>query len=139
MKFTRSLLLLALVAPRIAAPQDNSEARRKQQEMTRRTIEQLTPEERTRMQAAGKVNRADWMKEHPARESTGMLALTDLGKGAYKGEQGGFYPGGANTPPPAHLKAGLELAGRIVPLNAEGRESASGKIALISVGMSNTT
>ena len=112
MKFSRTVLLLALVAPRIAAPQDDSEARRKQQEMTRRTIEQLTPEERAHMQAAGKVNRAEWIKEHPSRESTGMVALTDLGKGAYKGEQGGLYPGGANTPPAAHLRAGLEIARR---------------------------
>ena len=138
MKFTRSLLLFALVAARVAAPQDDSEARRKQQERNRRAIEQLTPEERAHMQATGKVNRAEWIKEHPARESTGMVALTDLGKGAYKGEQGGLYPGGGNTPPATHLKAGLEIARRIVPLDAEGRESADGKIVLMSVGMSNT-
>ena len=68
-----------------------------------------------------------------------MVALPDLGKGNYNGEQGGLYPGGDNTPPPAHLKAGLELARRIVPLDAEGRTSATGKIVLMSVGMSNTT
>src|SRR5882724_5239204 len=137
MKITRTLLPLVLAA-RFALPQDDNEARRRQQEMTRRAIEQLTPEERAHMQATSKVNRANWIAEHPARESTGMVALTDLGKGTYKGEQGGLYPGGVNTIPAAHLKAGLELARRIAPLDAEGRESASGKIVLISVGMSNT-
>src|SRR5262249_48243925 len=40
-----------------------------------------------------------WAKEHPARESTGMTPLPDLGGGMYKGEQGGLYPGGSNQPP----------------------------------------
>jgi hypothetical protein len=136
MKIARTFLLIALTA---TAQQDNNEARRKQQEVNRRSIEQLTPEEKSRMQALRLVNGADWIKEHPARESTGMVALPDLGKGAYRGERGGLYPGGKNTPPPPHLKAGLEIARHIVPLDAEGRASASGKIVLISVGMSNTT
>lgn len=138
MKIAQTLLLLAL-AQLVAAPQDDTEARRKQQEMTRRTVEQLTPEERAHMQANSKINRAEWIKEHPSRESTGMVALTDLGKGTYKGEQGGLYPGGENTIPAAHLKAGLDLAKRIVPLDAEGHRAAGGKIVLMSVGMSNTT
>src|SRR2546426_928059 len=136
MKPARTLLLIALVA---AAQQDNTEARSKQQDINRRAIEQLTPEERSHMQATNSVNRAEWIKEHPARESTGMTPLPDLGKGTYRGEQGGLYPGGANTPPPAHLKAVLDLARHIAPLDAEGRESAGGKIVLMSVGMSNTT
>jgi len=69
----------------------------------------------------------------------GMIALTDLGKNSYKGEQGGLYPGGENSPPREHLKAGLEIAKRVVPLNAEGYPAADGKIALLLVGMSNTT
>ena len=138
MKTTRTPLLFALAAI-VALSQDDTEARRRQQEMTRRSIEQLTPEEKAHMQANSKVNRADWIAQHPSRESTGMVALTDLGKGTYKGEQGGLYPGGVNSIPAAHLKAGLELARRIVPLDAEGRESADGKIVLISIGMSNTT
>src|SRR3954471_22707942 len=101
MKIAQILLLLTLAAP-LAIPQDD-EARRKQQEMTRRTIEQLTPEERAHMQAASNVNRAEWIAANPARETTGMVALTDLGKGTYKGEQGGLYPGGVNTMPAAHL------------------------------------
>jgi hypothetical protein len=80
-----------------------------------------------------------WVKDHPSRESTGLIALPDLGQGTYKGEQGGLYPKGLNTPPPAHLAAGQALARKIVPLDAEGRPSPGGKIALISIGMSNTT
>jgi hypothetical protein len=134
MKTISSILLFnALLALRFAAAQAPSE------DFRRRTMEQLTPEEKAHMQANGKVNRAEWITEHPARESTGLIPLPELGKGTYKGEQGGLYPGGANTPPAGHLKAGIELARRIVPLDGEGRESKDGRIVLISVGMSNTT
>ena len=88
MKISRTLLLIALVA---GAQQDNN----------RRAIEQLTPEQKSIYDATRAINRADWIKAHPARESTGMTALPDLGKGNYKGEQGGLYPGGENTPPAA--------------------------------------
>lgn len=140
MKITRILLPAALLALRFAAAQQPSEeARRERAEFMRRTMEQLTPEERSHLQSNQKVNRAEWIAQHPSRESTGLIALPDFGKGTYKGEQGGLYPGGENTPPPAHLKAGLELGRRIAPLDGDGRESKDGKIVLISVGMSNTT
>ncbi|MCL5743021.1 MAG: hypothetical protein M1541_03695, partial [Acidobacteria bacterium] len=87
----------------------------------------------------GGADNAAWAKAHPARESTGLVPLPDLGAGMYQGEQGGFYPGGKNMPPPAHLEAGVALATKIVPLDTEGRPSASGKIVLLSAGMSNTT
>jgi hypothetical protein len=80
-----------------------------------------------------------WAKEHPPRESTGLVPLPDLGKGMYQGFEGGLYPGGVNEPPAAHLKAGLKLAKSIVPLDAEGQPSPDGKIVLLSCGMSNTT
>jgi hypothetical protein len=141
MKITPALLMIALLAPLTAPAQQppTEEAKRKQADLMRRTMEQLTPEEKAHMQGNGKVNRAEWIKEHPARESTGVIALADLGKGTYQGEQGGLYPGGENTPPQAHLKAGLKLARSIVPRDGEGRESNDGKIVLISIGMSNTT
>lgn len=110
-----------------------------QQDFQRRTAQMLTPEQRAHMQANGKVDRKQWIADHPARESTGMMALPDLGKGTYKGEEGGLYPGGINTPPPAHLKAGRELAKKIVALDPEGQASPTGKIVMISIGMSNTT
>src|SRR5258708_5448250 len=49
-------------------------------------------------------------KLNPPRDSMGFTALNDLGTGTYKGEQGGLYPGGSNTMPAGHLKAGLEQA-----------------------------
>jgi len=140
MKITSNLLLIALLSPGFfPAQQPTEEAKRKQAEFMRRTMEQLTPEEKGYMEANRKVNRAEWIAAHPARESTGLIALPDLGKGMYQGQPGGLYPDGKNAPPPAHLKAGLRLARRIVPLDGEGRESKDGKIVLISIGMSNTT
>ena len=95
-------------------------------------IEHHNQEESARRQA-------DWAKGHPPRESTGLTPLPDLGAARYKGEQGGLYPGGANMPPAAHLKAGQRLAAQIAPLDREGSPSHSGRIAICSIGMSNTT
>lgn len=120
-------------------PQPGPAQAKPQDEFRRRTMELLTPGQRAHVAANGKIDRQAWIREHPARESTGLIPLPDLGKGVYKGQQGGLYPGGENTPPPAHLRAGLAQARSIVPLDAAGRPSASGKIVLISVGMSNTT
>ncbi len=133
--------LIGAFALGLALPQQqpSPEAKKKQQEFRQRTMEMLTPEERAHLQSNGKVNRQEWIAAHPSRESTGLIPLPDLGKGTYEGEQGGLYPGGVNSPPPAHLRAGIALAKTIVPLDAEGRPSNDGKIVLISVGMSNTT
>src|SRR5215470_1034506 len=131
-KFTAAFFPAVMITAQLAAHQQPAEFRQ-------RTMEQLTPDERAHLQANGKINRAEWIKEHPARESTGLIALPDLGKGMYKGEQGGLYPGGVNAPPKAHLQAGLEIARKITPLDADGRPSPNGKIVLISAGMSNTT
>jgi len=104
-----------------------------------RTLGFLTPEERAHFQATSRIDRQEWIASHPARESTGLIPLPDLGKGMYKGEQGGLYPGGVNTPPEGHLKAGIAISKTIVPLDAEGHPAADGKIVMLSVGMSNTT
>src|SRR6266702_2534767 len=78
--------------------------------------------------------KAEYQKEHPPRESTGLIPLTDLSKGSYKGEQGGLYPGGENSVPAGHLKSGLELAKMVVPRDADGDDAKDGKIVLISIG-----
>lgn len=57
----------------------------------------------------------------------------------YKGESGGLYGEGRNTPPAAQLDAALAAAKRVVPLDANGHPASAGKIVLLSVGMSNTT
>src|SRR2546428_10178954 len=69
---------------------------------------------------------------------TGMIPLTDLGAGFYHGFQGGLYPGGVNTRPPAHDAAGVAIAHAIAPLDTFGNSDPNGRIVLISIGMSNT-
>ncbi|MCX7016878.1 MAG: MBL fold metallo-hydrolase [Candidatus Sumerlaeota bacterium] len=109
--------------------------------------EKITEEERDYVENVmelqvqlGSVQRnAEYAKAHPPREFTGMIPLTDLGPGLHENEPGGLYPGGVNTPPAAHLQAGLRLAADIVPLDREGRRSADGRIVMAAIGMSNTT
>jgi len=75
----------------------------------------------------------------PPRQSVGVKPLTELGAGTYKGETGGLYGKGSNEPPPPQQEAAQKAAARIQPLDGQGKPSASGKIGLLSVGMSNTT
>ena len=81
--------------------------------------------------------KGDWLMGRP---SIGAKPLLELGTAEpYKGEDGGLYGHGRNTPPEAHLRAALAQAARIQPLDLAGRPSAGGRVALISIGMSNTT
>lgn len=71
---------------------------------------------------------------------TTQVPLTDFGTSTYRGFQGGLYAGGSNMRPSAHNAAGLAIAQSITPLNAAGNTDINnGKIAWISVGLSNTT
>jgi len=73
------------------------------------------------------------------KETTGIVPLTELVEGKYKGQTGGLYGNGKNTPPASHQAAAkMELA-KIRPLDANGKPSKDGKTVLISLGMSNTT
>jgi len=74
-----------------------------------------------------------------SKTSVGQSALPDLGSGSYKGELGGLYPGGTNEPPALYAGSSRAAALAVVPLDAAGRQSATGKIVLLSIGMSNTT
>jgi hypothetical protein len=68
------------------------------------------------------------------------VPLTDLGTGMYLSQfQGGLYENGADVPPSDHAAAGLAQAALITPLDRSGNRSASGKIVMVSIGMSNTT
>lgn len=74
-----------------------------------------------------------------SRTSIGATPLNDLGAGKYKGFEGGLYPGGKNTPPAAHAAGGMRQVAAIQRLDAAGKPSPTGKIVVISIGMSNTT
>lgn len=74
-----------------------------------------------------------------AAAASTRVPLTDLGSGTYLGFAGGLYPGGANRPPASHHQLGLARSAAIQPLDFNGQPHASGKIVLLSVGMSNTT
>ena len=67
------------------------------------------------------------------------IPLNDLGSARYLGFQGGLYEQGSNRPPADHAAVGLSAASRIVPRDRSGAPSPQGKIAFLSVGMSNTT
>lgn len=68
------------------------------------------------------------------------IPLNDLGGNKYLGQfEGGLYEHGTNVPPADHLAIGLGQAAQVRPLDRNGNASPTGKIAMISVGMSNTT
>jgi hypothetical protein len=75
----------------------------------------------------------------PARETTGLVPITEMGEGLYKQQTGGLYGRGQNVPPESHLKAAQVQTALIRPRDAQGNPSDTGKIVLISQGMSNTT
>jgi len=72
-----------------------------------------------------------------ARTSIGKTPLTVLGTGTYQGFQGGLYPGASNAPSRRYLDAGLAAAARVTPLGSNGQPSRSGRVVLLSIGMSN--
>jgi hypothetical protein len=72
-------------------------------------------------------------------DTSKLKPLPALGAGKYNGFTGGLYPDGKNERPAAHEKAGLALAAKVLPLDAQGKPNKEGKIVLLSVGMSNTS
>jgi hypothetical protein len=135
------LLALAFAAlPLAAQPQPNPDQRRAAEIQNRvRKGEQVSQEDRQFAQQVMRRMREEFKQKNPPRKSTGLVPLPDMGAAAYKGQQGGLYPGGARTAPPAHQAAGRDIARRVVPLDAEGRPTPGGRVVLLSVGMSNTT
>jgi len=75
----------------------------------------------------------------PAKETTGLVPLTEMGEGRYQEQSGGLYGQSRNVPPESHLQAAQVQTALIVPRDAQGSPSGAGKIVLISLGMSNTT
>jgi hypothetical protein len=109
--------------------------------------ETLTPDERAyldrareaRQRGAGPV-RGPVQPPATQRATTGLIPLDQMsGDARYRGEDGGLYGAGRNTPPAAHQEAAARELARIVPLDAEGRPADDGHIVLLAIGMSNTT
>ena len=71
--------------------------------------------------------------------TVGFKPLTELTSTTYRGYQGGLYPGGRNDRPLKHDTCGRSLARQITPLTTSGVPDPTGKIVLLSIGMSNTT
>jgi PKD repeat protein len=71
----------------------------------------------------------------------GLIPLNELGSNPHKGYPGGLYPNGLNQRPRAHDEAGRFIArSNIQPRAASGApDPQSGRIGLLSIGMSNTT
>jgi hypothetical protein len=107
--------------------------------------ETLTQEEKAYLDHAKQVRRERGQAVRPpgkafqARESTGLVPVTDMGERRYKGQSGGLYGEGRNTLPKALQAAAQKELAKIQPLDAKGKPSKNGKIVLISLGMSNTT
>ena len=69
----------------------------------------------------------------------GITPLNEM-TSRYSNRWGGLYGTNLNNPPAAHLNAGMQIAtNSIRPKNASGGNSSTGKIVLLSIGMSNTT
>jgi hypothetical protein len=88
----------------------------------------------------GKVAAAQPKKDEGGKPSVGFKPLTEMtGDDKYKGEDGGLYGNGKNEPPAAHRKAAEKELAKIEPLDADGKPSKDGIIALVSISMSNAT
>ena len=80
------------------------------------------------------------VSSRPTTSATGFVPLNEMAAAdRYKGEDGGLYGAGRDEPPAEHQKAARSELARIVPLDAQGRPAADGRIVFISIGMSNTT
>jgi hypothetical protein len=69
-----------------------------------------------------------------------LVPLNAIGQGAtYKGQTGGLYGDGVNTPPPALADAARKAMATILPRDAAGNPDPEGRVVLLSIGMSNTS
>jgi PKD repeat protein len=70
----------------------------------------------------------------------GVAPLNEMAFGSYASNKGGLYPNYANTRPPTHEAMGVAIANAIEPLDSAGTVNTNtGKIGLLSLGMSNVT
>ena len=101
--------------------------------------ETLTTEERAYLTRAV-IEREQQNKPAAAAPVRTGKPLTQFGAGEkYKGEEGGLYGAGKNTPPAELFVAAKTATGKIQPLDATGQPAKDGRVGLVAVGMSNTT
>lgn len=104
----------------------------------------LTPEEKAYLDRA-KALRAKNQGGRPGggaqrKAPERLIPLTDMtATDRYEDQDGGLYGGGSNTPPEALKTAALAQLAQIQPLDADGKPSATGTIAYVSISMSNAT
>lgn len=103
----------------------------------------LTPDEEAYVRKAIEARRGKEGGGGPAitpREKTGFKPLNEMNaEDRYKGQDGGLYGEGRNTPPDAHRKAAEAELAKIQPLDANGKSAADGKVVFVSISMSNAT
>jgi hypothetical protein len=137
-----SLWLLTMVAVPTAWTNQPIDWQRAQELLRReRQGQTLNEQDRAYLERARQQRRKEAQANQapPARETTGLVPLTEMGEGLYKEQTGGLYGQGRNVPPESHLKAAQVQTALVVPRDAQGNPSDTGKIVLISLGMSNTT
>src|SRR5205823_6465556 len=108
----------------------------------RRKGEKLTAEEETYLQKAIQAKQGRDAKARPlaGREQTGLKPLSEMrAEDRYKGQDGGLYGQGKNTPPEKHRGAAEAELARIRPLGRDGKPAEDGRIVLVSISMSNAT
>jgi len=68
-----------------------------------------------------------------------VTPLTELRPARYLGFAGGLYPNGKNSCPSAYEDVGVALGATVQPVDKDGKPSTSGKVVMISIGMSNAS
>jgi len=104
--------------------------------------EKLSPEERTYLSRAKEARKGGGggRPSNQRKAPASLTPLTDMTSSeSYEGEDGGLYGKGSNTPPEPLKKSAEAALSLIKPLDTDGKPSDSGKIALVSISMSNAT
>ncbi|MCB1212057.1 MAG: hypothetical protein KDK97_22230 [Verrucomicrobiales bacterium] len=145
MRSILSLFCLALASQMIAQTPDQPIDWDKAKALYQRDKrgETLSAEEADYLNRAKALRGGGRAAQGPANQRTAPASLQPLcdmtADETYLGEDGGLYGKGKNMPPP-ELQTSAETAlATIAPLDAAGKPAADGRIALVSISMSNAT